>query len=68
MRWSVYLLVVIITSCNTFSREKEQQSKIDSLTNELKKRDTATKKEKEIKDSEEEEKDLEIQIDKMTVK
>jgi len=50
MRWSVYLLVVIITSCNTFSREKEQQSKIDSLTNELKKRDTATKKETEIKE------------------
>ena len=44
MRWSVYLLVVIVASCTTFSREKEQQSKIDSLTNELKKRDSATKK------------------------
>src|SRR4030095_7750305 len=44
MRWSVYLLVVIVASCTTFSREKEQQSKIDSLTNELKRRDSATKK------------------------
>ena len=44
MRWSVYLLAVIITSCTTFSREKEQQSKIDSLANELKKRDSAIKK------------------------
>ena len=43
MRWSVYLLAVIITSCTTFSREKEQQSKIDSLANELKKRDSAIK-------------------------
>jgi hypothetical protein len=50
MRLSVYLLAVIITSCNTFSREKEQQSKIDSLTNELKKRDTATKKQTDIKE------------------
>ena len=51
--WSVYLLAVIITSCTTFSREKEQQSKIDSLTNELKRRDSTTKKQidttKEIK-------------------
>ena len=44
MRWSVYLLAVIITSCSTFSRENEQQSKIDSLTNELKRRDSVTKK------------------------
>ena len=43
MRWSVYLLAVIITSCTTLSREKVQQSKIDSLTNELKKRDSAIK-------------------------
>jgi hypothetical protein len=47
------LLAVIITSCTTFSREKEQQSKIDSLTNELKRRDSTTKKQidttKEIK-------------------
>jgi len=43
MRWSVYLLAVIVTSCTTFSREKEQQNKIDSLTNELKKRDSAAK-------------------------
>ena len=44
MRWSVYLLAVIIASCTGFSREKEQQAKIDSLTNELKKRDSAIKK------------------------
>jgi len=47
------LLAVIVASCTTFSREKEQQSKIDSLTNELKKRDTVTKKQidttKEVK-------------------
>jgi len=53
MRWSVYLLAVMVASCTTFSREKEQQSKIDSLTNELKKRDTVTKKQidttKEVK-------------------
>jgi hypothetical protein len=53
MRWSVYLLAVIITSCTTFSREKEQQSKIDSLTNELKRKDSVTKKQvdttKEVK-------------------
>jgi hypothetical protein len=39
----VYLLAVVIASCTTFSREKEQQSKIDSLANELKKRDSAIK-------------------------
>jgi hypothetical protein len=44
MRWSIYLLAVIVASCTTFSREKEQQSKIDSLTNELKRRDSVTKK------------------------
>lgn len=44
MRWSVYLLAIIVASCTTFSREKEQQSKIDSLTNELKRRDSVTKK------------------------
>ncbi len=44
MRWSVYLLAVIVASCTTFSREKKQQSKIDSLTNELKRRDSTTKK------------------------
>ena len=44
MRWSVYLLAVFIASCTGFSREREQQSKIDSLTNELKKRNTASKK------------------------
>ena len=49
MRWSVYLLAVIVTSCTTFSRENEQQSKIDSLTNELKKRDSAAKEPTEIK-------------------
>ena len=47
MRWSVYLLAVILTSCGTFSRENEQQSKIDSLTNELKRRDSVTKKVKD---------------------
>jgi hypothetical protein len=41
---------VIAASCTTFSREKEQQSKIDSLTNELKKRDSATKKEVNLKE------------------
>jgi len=50
MRWSVYLLAVIIASCTTFSREKEQQSKIDSLTNELKKRDTVLKKNVNVKE------------------
>jgi hypothetical protein len=40
----MYLLAVIVASCTTFSREREQQSKIDSLTNELKRRDSATKK------------------------
>src|SRR4030095_12738889 len=44
MRWSVYLLAVIVASCTTFSREREQQSKIDSLTNELKRRDSAIRK------------------------
>ena len=44
MRCLVYLLAVIVASCTTFSREKEQQSKIDSLTNELKRRDSVTKK------------------------
>jgi len=43
----------MVASCTTFSREKEQQSKIDSLTNELKKRDSTTKKQidttKEVK-------------------
>ena len=50
MRWSVYLLAVIIASCTTFSREKEQQSKIDSLTNELKKRDTVLQKNVNVKE------------------
>ena len=50
MRWPVYLLAVIIASCTTFSREKEQQSKIDSLTNELKKRDTALQKNVNVKE------------------
>ena len=50
MRWSVYLLAVIVASCTGFSREKEQQSKIDSLTNELKRRDTATKKGVDVKE------------------
>jgi len=49
MRWSVYLLAVIVTSCTTFSREKEQQTQIDSLTNELKKRDSAAKEPTAIK-------------------
>jgi len=44
MRWSVYLFAVIIASCTSFSREKVQQSKIDSLTNELKRRDSTSKK------------------------
>ena len=44
MRWLVYLLAVAIASCTSFSRERAQQSKIDSLTNELKKRDSAIKK------------------------
>jgi hypothetical protein len=44
MRWLGYLLAVAIASCTSFSRERAQQSKIDSLTNELKKRDSAIKK------------------------
>jgi lipopolysaccharide export system protein LptC len=43
MRVSIYILVVAIISCNTFSKEREQQSKIDSLTNEIKKRDSTTR-------------------------
>jgi hypothetical protein len=43
MRGLVYLVAVIIASCTSFSREKVQQSKIDSLTNELRKKDSATK-------------------------
>jgi hypothetical protein len=50
MRWTVYLLAVVIASCSSFSREREQQSKIDSLTNELKKRDTATKKDVSVQE------------------
>ena len=50
MRWSVYLLAVIVTSCTSFSRENVQQSKIDSLTNELKKRDSAAKKQMDLKE------------------
>ena len=53
MRWSVYLLAVVIASCSGFSREKAQQNKIDSLTSELKKKDSATRKQidttKEVK-------------------
>jgi hypothetical protein len=30
-------------SCNTFSKEREKQSKIDSLTNEIRKRDSTTR-------------------------
>lgn len=50
MHWFVYLLMVTLVSCTTFSREKEQQSKIDSLTNELKRRDTAIKMQMDIKE------------------
>jgi len=50
MKWSVYLLAVLIASCTTFSREKVQQSEIDSLTNELKKRDSAAKKQMDVKE------------------
>jgi hypothetical protein len=45
MRWSLYLLVVIIGSCTTYSREKQQQHTIDSLANEIKKRDSVEKEE-----------------------
>jgi len=50
MKWSVYLLAVLIVSCTSFSREKQQQTKIDSLTNELKKRDSAAKEPTAIKE------------------
>jgi len=39
---------VAIVSCNSFSREREQQTKIDSLANEIRKRDSAEKKQIEI--------------------
>jgi hypothetical protein len=37
------MLVVAMISCNTFSKEREQQSKIDSLANEIRKRDSTTR-------------------------
>src|SRR5215472_188376 len=48
MRFLSYILIVAIVSCNSFSREREQQTKIDSLANEIRKRDSAEKKQIEI--------------------
>ncbi|HEY1869799.1 MAG TPA: hypothetical protein VGG71_02010 [Chitinophagaceae bacterium] len=48
MRFSLYIFVVVIVSCNSFSREKEQQTKIDSLAREIRKRDSTEKKQVEI--------------------
>jgi len=39
---------VAIVSCNSFAKEREQQTKIDSLANEIRKRDSAEKKQMEI--------------------
>jgi hypothetical protein len=56
MRYILYLLLVIVGSCTTYSREKNQQHTIDSLANEIKKRDSVEKEEatpvkQELRDS-----------------
>lgn len=44
MRFSIYILIVAMISCNSFSKEREQQSKIDSLMNEVRKKDSMTRR------------------------